>query len=1338
MPAIFSLSSTPALAQDHWTPGEVLVWFEAEVRQAKAGATAGEQAFALEELSRRAGVRFTSETAINGTGASVLQFSSQRDVADVMARLESDPSVIRVTPNHLIRLSKATTLEIPPDEREKLFSPRSDVAQVDAPNDSLIGSQPELRERNVFQAWETTRGEGVVLAIIDTGIELTHPDLRDRLTVNEAEANGQEGIDDDENGYIDDIHGYDFTDAPSLPGIGDYLDRDGDPTDDEGHGTAVAGVAVATHNNQVGIAGVAPEAKILSLRAGLRTRLPFLPAVLQEDDAAAAIVYAADQGAHIINLSWGDVVDAAVVREAVRYANERGCLVIASSGNENNTNAFFPAAVPGVLSVGATNGSDRAFFSSYGPDLAVAAPGFALMTTDLDGTYARYSGTSFSAPFTAGVAALIWSIHPEWTAEQVGWQLKLSANQDSWSETLGWGIVDALEAVADVNPPPVVAIDRVAPVSQGFWQVEGSVAGTSLDQWTLETPGEEENAEPFFTSSLQRVHEFLGSWIPPLETKSEVVLRLSGEFRGYPELFVQTRLYLSSPETPADLNLEPVVVSRPQQTPAYGLLATWSTENLQQGRVLLPDQTFGEAFAEEVIFGRSHSILVPGPIDPGEQNVEIYSRIPHVGDIQLVATTQVVMPENEVGIPVQWMTSPAGTPLSKSVDIDKDGLPEVLVEGPLDSSFYGKVQWYELGSGPDIPITNLAEASYRGIPRDVGDTNGNDRPEILVFRITGWEVYESPPSGGFPTRLRHVSSTTNELPLGFASFETGGALLMARENNFIALDGNKDFSEIGSAHVGDGNEMKLGGAWRTRPGTSTVDAWIPGRGKVLYWFSVSPSEVVLEDTIELPVELAGDMAVYEDAGTPFLLTLEVDPPELSDEGSLEKSVTRVRRWSWDGTELRQVASIAFSGLREANRLQLEIVDNEAFLFLQDQMHRLDLSDGGITWKGQIYEGQTLDRFVVVSRANDQDRVVWQGTPEDGLIASLAQGMQVPAGSPLVVSKAREVADASIELTLDRLPDACGEGFLQRVSSGDTVTVVEDVTGAYVDTLSIGIEATYQRFGNSCASPPLGLVTWLSRPSLTWDGGNQIRIKLNPGLGSETGLVTLVEQGETYAPLSVSLNEKREVIRIEMPLGANPDHLWLDGARNENGLPVGGGPRLELMVPPKPTVSEVVIQAVAYNPGLPRPTLSVLFNRELDCEMAIQVTPHVELSGNTTGGRTVIEYELSGPLPSGVYEVSVHPECDSSGGLGKTASFFVGSFAYPNPVRQGVPLRLTAPREEVAKVFLFDVRGQKIREFSDQVLSEGIPTSDLAPGLYLLGIQNADGKMSKLEKVAVIR
>jgi subtilisin family serine protease len=280
------------------------------------------------------------------------------------------------------------------------------------PNDPWYASQWALTRIAAAEAWDTCRGsEQIVVAVIDTGIDYTHRDLRDNVWRNEAELYGLPGVDDDDNGYVDDVYGYNFA----------Y--NNSDPVDDHGHGTHCAGIIAAEGNNGIDTTGVCWKAQIMSIK--------ILDA--QGDgtsaDAVPAIYYAVANGADVISGSWGGPDESQLVKEAVAYARRQGVIVVAAAGNKDTDTPFYPAAYPDVIAVAATEPSDaRWYLSNYGNWVDVAAPGRdilslraagALGNTGPDPFTSKLSGTSMAAPYVAGACALLLAANPLLTCDEV-------------------------------------------------------------------------------------------------------------------------------------------------------------------------------------------------------------------------------------------------------------------------------------------------------------------------------------------------------------------------------------------------------------------------------------------------------------------------------------------------------------------------------------------------------------------------------------------------------------------------------------------------------------------------------------------------------------------------------------------------------------------------------------------------------------------------------------------------------------------------------------------------------------------------------------------------------
>lgn len=306
------------------------------------------------------------------------------------------------------------------------------------------GSNPMrwgLEEIKAPSAWEVTRGsESVTVAVIDSGIDIRVAEIRENMWVNEDEVPG-DLLDNDHNGYVDDIHGWDFRDNDSNS-------LEGSPVNF--HGTFVAGLIASVINDDSGMAGVAPEVNIMDLR--------FLDSggTFYSTDwgkLARAINYAVANGADIVNLSFSASLEpSSKVRTALKHAVEKGVLVVGIAGNEGGEIGYF-GSLEEVMTVGAVCRDLRpADFSNYGEYIEVSAPGVGVLSYLPSGKLARASGTSFAAPHVSGVAALIKSLEPGLAGREVREILKRTTRdiyQEGWDKKTGEGIVDANLVVSE-------------------------------------------------------------------------------------------------------------------------------------------------------------------------------------------------------------------------------------------------------------------------------------------------------------------------------------------------------------------------------------------------------------------------------------------------------------------------------------------------------------------------------------------------------------------------------------------------------------------------------------------------------------------------------------------------------------------------------------------------------------------------------------------------------------------------------------------------------------------------------------------------------------------------
>lgn len=372
--------------------GRILVKFKVGVSEADREALLAEHG--LEQLRD-----------LLGLNVGLLQTEEGSELSVVEA-LNASPLVEYAEPDYIYQAFETLS-------SEALLSETVTPALV--PNDPLYGDQWGLAKINAPGAWDFTTGSAnVTIAVLDSGVDLSHPDLTPKFT-----------------------SGYNAIFALGLP-----QDRDG-------HGTHVAGIAAGATNNGTGTAGTAWGARIMPVKA--LTRFGG-----STSNIAEGIVWATDNGANVINMSLGGTQNSTTLHSAVQYAYARNVLLVAAMGNEFQTGNFtnYPAAYAEVMAVAATDRNDQhASFSNSGNHVEVSAPGVDILSTYRAGTVSTYtslSGTSMSTPFVSGLAALLFSVNPSLTAADVRAIIIISSTDvgaPGWDSETGWGRIDALTAM---------------------------------------------------------------------------------------------------------------------------------------------------------------------------------------------------------------------------------------------------------------------------------------------------------------------------------------------------------------------------------------------------------------------------------------------------------------------------------------------------------------------------------------------------------------------------------------------------------------------------------------------------------------------------------------------------------------------------------------------------------------------------------------------------------------------------------------------------------------------------------------------------------------------------
>jgi len=423
------LSATAGKGRSDSVPEEILVGFHGGALPAQVEAVRG-------------GLGAVEIKTIPQIGVHHWRLPPGLGVSQAIQRLKGNPNVRYAEPNWLYSYLYASDPLDPGDPSFVLRTGWPFGYQEHLQHD-VFHNNPNVREIHAEEAWDNSpMGAGAIVAVCDSGVDLDHPDLDGNL----------------------------------VPGK-NFIRTTKPPQDDVGHGTHVAGIIAAEINNYGnrllgtaalnpllgdGVVGVAPAAKIMPVKVGDANGVPI-------DKLVQGIIWAADNGAHIINMSLGGGFSQ-TVQDAVTYAYGRNVLIVAAAGNSSAESSLYPAACAYTLSVAAvTSGDLLASFSNYGWSVDVSAPGVNILSTVIDGDstkwvsggYARMSGTSMASPVAAGVAALIKSKYPTMSAADVGGQLLATAddiNSDNpgYETKLGAGRVDAFGAVSGASAPVVI------------------------------------------------------------------------------------------------------------------------------------------------------------------------------------------------------------------------------------------------------------------------------------------------------------------------------------------------------------------------------------------------------------------------------------------------------------------------------------------------------------------------------------------------------------------------------------------------------------------------------------------------------------------------------------------------------------------------------------------------------------------------------------------------------------------------------------------------------------------------------------------------------------------
>jgi hypothetical protein len=642
------------------------------------------------------------------------------------------------------------------------------------PNDSLWPGQWPMERLGIPQAWDYSKGDSVLVGVIDTGIEFTHPDLRPRLYINPKEdINGNgifdpwpvsqirqgrsgdlDGIDQDNNGFADDVIGYDFVDQ-YIPNIGDYGGQDPVPADEHGHGTSVAGIIGAATNNAIGLAAIAPGCRLLTMRAFDAT------GNAEEDDIARAIIYAALQGTRVLCMSFGDIVYSPLTEDALSYAASMGCVLIASAGNDGSSLRRYPASYPQVIAVGATNQQDnRAAFSSFGSHLALCAPGVAIPTTALGGRYRSFQGTSAAAPFVAGAAALLLGQDNSLSRADIRGILQASCTDlgpTGWDTEYGSGrlnILAALQSSGKHNSGILFPVNDVELKSNGIIAITGSTIVPLFRSWTLQIGPGEMPADTSWTmlvkDSNQRVSQDTLALLNTAQFKDGIyTLRLRIGLTTGSAIEHRVRCMIVSAATPFTLT-ESVQIDTAWLDQRRVLVISASFSRICRAHLEISQNGITEFLTDDDKMTALHHYIVDAR--PGQTlSARLIAYTPGNTDsvIRSFSCTGDGYAAPQTGILAKPYTLPPTFMLDIPGNEYSTGRP-TIIGTDYSTGTFGFLKIYGLQNGQFITVDSIRES---WIPRGTGDSNGDGIPEILVHSLGEARLFQQKGNSAFGDTL---------------------------------------------------------------------------------------------------------------------------------------------------------------------------------------------------------------------------------------------------------------------------------------------------------------------------------------------------------------------------------------------------------------------------------------------------------------------------------------------------------------------------------------------------------------------------------------------------------
>jgi hypothetical protein len=658
------------------------------------------------------------------------------------------------------------------------------------PNDDSLASQWYLEYIRAFAAWDISRGDpNVRIGVLDTGLDYLHPEFEGQIAINSLEdlngngtfepwsntltRNGKtgdfNGIDEDGNGFVDDVIGYDFTDQPRSPFGGDYLLEDPNPFDDNSHGTVVSGIIHARADNQLGGAGLAPDCDLVVLRAFAANGAG------EDDDIARAIIYAADNDIQILNFSFGDIYPSLMMHEAIRYAYAKGVVMISSAGNGTGDELHYPSGFNEVISVSASaadlsNGNEYLWpLSSFGVTVDLCAPGTGIFTTTLqdtanDGTvtaYGRFNGTSTSAPMVTAAVGLLFAHKGYHSPQQVRGILTSTTDdigQKGWDHTTGAGRLNLEKALLSVGSSNVQIL---SPENDGGSALDSiPIIGTVIDpeflRYHLEWQTSVEDTSQWNTIIADQPYQIkadtLGWWDLRNLPEGDYTLRIRLEkTNGFT---AEDRIRFVRDTTPAQIEISRATQIWDNHERKVFVVFRSDDQGLHKFHFRLA----GSPTYQEISFDRTtrNGEFMLGNDKLSSGTYECFVSTQNLAGLTSQSATFNLQYQaeyiNRSGYNVLDYTLPMGRLLNQAYDFDEDQLPEVVMSEYDQRLSFGPMTTYEFVGNQFVRVDSNTTRPIL-IPKDVGDSDNDGLLEILASVNDTLFLLEAETAGAFPDQI---------------------------------------------------------------------------------------------------------------------------------------------------------------------------------------------------------------------------------------------------------------------------------------------------------------------------------------------------------------------------------------------------------------------------------------------------------------------------------------------------------------------------------------------------------------------------------------------------------